>query len=572
MMRGLAVFTSFLALALLAALIPWPGIGSSSNEGVMFPGQKNTLPGQGASQTIFVDMSDPAGIDPFRQGQDRLIGQAWGDFDQDGWPDLYLTDPGGPNILYRNLGNGKFKPVGVDVIEPQDGPLSSGAVFADFNNDGYPDLYVLNRNSPNVLFRNEGGRRFVDVTAAAGVGDPYDGKTASWGDYDGDGYLDLYVANWSCYPDCPRPNEGDPDALFHNNGDGTFTNVTRALGSKTSGAGFVASFVDYDNDGDADIYLVNDVFINDRGNALWRNDGPGCRFWCFTEVSEEAGADQRLMGMGLSTSDYDNDGDMDFYFSNAGPMVLLENLGNGSFADVAAQAGVDVGGNGVAWGSVSLDYDNDGFQDIYLALTDMLPEGTPLNPIFHNLGDGTFENVSGQSGVGHTGRTLGVASADYDRDGWVDIVIGDYQRGYSLFHNAFAYRSDNARISVRLVGGGAVNRDAVGSRVYVYTDEGRVQMQEVQTGSSLGAGNSLVLNFGLGQDNVEKLVIRWPDGTEHVYSGLRADREYVFSYDNPPAPTTGSEDRLLLLSIFVVVAGVLAYASGLHPDNDPDKK
>ncbi|NJN44049.1 MAG: VCBS repeat-containing protein [Anaerolineae bacterium] len=192
-------------------------------------------PSPAGGGAIFSDVTSHAQIGEFRLGQDRLIGQAWGDYDQDGWYDLYVTDPGGPNILYRNKGDGTFAISSlagqVALINTQ----SSGAVFADYNNDGYPDLYVLRRNLPNVLFQNNEGLGFTDVSVTAGVDNPKDGKTASWGDYDNDGFLDLYVANWSCYPDCGRPTEGDSDALYHNNGDGTFTNVTRMLGSKTGG-------------------------------------------------------------------------------------------------------------------------------------------------------------------------------------------------------------------------------------------------------------------------------------------------------------------------------------------------
>lgn len=534
-MRGLILRSvPFALLTLLILLLPWPVQARGGLlDGVPFPGVRSIAPGQGAAPTHFIIANQRAGIAMERNGQERMTGQAWGDYDQDGWEDLYLTDPAGPNLLYHNEGNGTFRLAGLEVIDPLAGLMSSGAVFADYDNDGFPDLYVLNRNQPNVLFHNEGGQRFVDVTAAAGVGDPYDGKTAAWGDYDRDGYLDLYVTNWSCYPDCARPSEGDPDALFRNNGDGTFTNVTRLLGINGLGAGFVASFTDYDNDGDLDIYLVNDIFITDRGNALWRNDGPGCDGWCFTEVASEAGADTKLMGMGLSTSDYDNDGDIDFYFSNAGPMVLLQNLGDGTFSDAAGEAGLDLGGQGVAWGSVSFDYDNDGLLDFYLALTDMLPDGSPVNPLFHNLGDGTFENIAGMSGVGHDGKTLGVAAADYDRDGWVDLVIGDFERGYTLFRNELWARSDNHRVSFRLVGGGPVNRDAVGARIYLTTSDGATQMQEVQTGSSLGSGNSLVLHFGLGQATIESVRVRWPDGMIQDFGPLQSDREYRIEYLSP---------------------------------------
>ena len=547
-MRRLIPFT---LMGLFILLVPT--IGGRGYEARVFqvsPGDESP-----AYLNFFEDVTTAAGIDSTREGQDRLIGQAWGDIDRDGWPDLYVTDPRGPNTLYQNQGDGTFLPWPAERIDPLVDSVSSGAVFADFDNDGYQDLYVLNRSQPNVLFQNEGGKRFTDVTGRAGVGDPFDGKTAAWGDYDTDGYLDLYVANWSCYPDCARSSEGDVDALFHNEGDGTFTNVTGILGSKVAGGGFVASFVDYDNDGDPDIYLVNDVFINERGNGLWRNDGPGCDGWCFTEISEEAGADTRLMGMGLATTDYDNDGDFDFYFSNAGRMVLLNNLGDDRFVDVSAPAGVGAGDNVIAWGTVSLDFNNDRYQDLFLAVTDMLPEGDPHNQLYHNLGNGTFENVTSRSGFGQPGRTLGVASADYDRDGWVDLVIGDYERGYSLFRNTRSGSTANGRIAVRVLGGGPVNADAVGARVTVETGDGLRQVQEVQSGSSLGGGNSTVLHFGLADARIRSLTVRWPDGVEKSFNNLPADQEYTIAYPNQQQEAARPYTQLA--GVVVILVGVI---------------
>lgn len=481
----------------------------------------------------FAEITRQVGILPERKGDDRLIGQAWGDVDNDGWLDLYVTDSDGPNILYRNKGDGSFEESPLSEAVRLPSAKSSGAVFADYDDDGWLDLYVLNKNEANVLFHNTQGETFTDVTMVSRVGDTGHGKTAAWGDYDQDGFLDLYVANWSCSPDCGRPTEGDRDGFYHNNGDGTFTDVTRILGSKVRGAGFSASFLDYDNDGDPDIYLVNDEFINPIGNALWRNDGPGCDGgWCFTEVSAESSSDTRVMGMGLASTDYDNDGDIDFYFSNAGPMALLQNQGDGTFVDVANLAGVDLEGNGIGWGAVFLDFDNDGFRDLYLALTDRLPDGQPINPLFRNHGDGSFREVEVQSGLAHSGKTLGVAYADYDNDGWVDLVIGNYNEGYALYRNLGTIGSGNHRISIRLVGGGPVNRDAIGARVYVRTIDGRTQMQEVQCGSSLGAGNATILYFGLGESQIETLTIRWPDGLKQEFERIFWDRFYTFEYPN----------------------------------------
>ena len=195
--------------------------------GIESPVVAQDVDGQTAAAS-FVDVSELAGISGNRVGTEKSIGQAWSDYNGDGWLDLYVTDSDGPNTLYHNKQDGTFSisPLTNDVALAE--AFSSGASFADYDNDGWPDLYVLNWGE-NALFHNEGGQRFVNVTDTAGVGNGANGKTAAWGDYDQDGHLDLYVANWSCYPQCGRPNTGESDRLYHNNGDGTFTNVTRQL-------------------------------------------------------------------------------------------------------------------------------------------------------------------------------------------------------------------------------------------------------------------------------------------------------------------------------------------------------
>lgn len=194
--------------------------------------------------TIFEDMSAPAGITATHTTDYLIIGQAWGDVNQDGWPDLYVTDDAGPSTLYLNDGDGTFSiaPYNAQVALP--GTISAGAVFGDYNNDSWPDLYVLNLGA-NALFMNDGGNGFVNVTDPAGVGDLNRGQTGMWGDYDRDGFLDLFVVNYNCV-ECPNENR---DVLYHNNGDGTFSNVTAALvDASIRKPGFTGSFLDFDND------------------------------------------------------------------------------------------------------------------------------------------------------------------------------------------------------------------------------------------------------------------------------------------------------------------------------------
>ena len=336
----------------------------------------------------------------------------------------------------------------------------------------------------------------------------------------------------------------------------------------------MATFVDYDNDGDPDIYLVNDEFINPIGNVLWRNDGPWLRWLVLYQMSPPKQVPtQPLMGMGLATADYDGDGDFDFYFSNAGPMTLLQNQGDGTFADVAPAVGVEMPG-AVGWGTVFFDFNNDGFEDLYVAIMEGMGGRDGANPLFRNNGFGQFNDVGMMSGVDNNGRTLGVATADYDRDGWLDLVIGNYDAGYHLYRNQTGRLEANHWIAFELQGTGPINRDAVGARVYV-TANGKTQLQAVTNGGSLGAGNALALHFGLGQVATAELVrIVWPDGSERVYQGVAADRFYKVTYGDATAlstPDPGAMAPLLGLGLLVatlliaLLAPLFAWAGGYRP-------
>ena len=510
---------------------------------------------QQAAPDLFVDVSEEAGIgalheatweefsgENFTRGY-LATGQAWGDYDNDGWVDLYLTGGLNPSALYRNDGDGTFS------ISEHSGDVglsdvwTGGAVWADYDNDGFKDLYVL-ANGANVLFHNEAGQGLQDVTQAAGVGDTGKGTTAAWGDYDGDGYLDLYVANWSCIPECPRP--ADPvlasDRLYHNNRDGTFTDVSGLLNAvKRQGSAFSASFVDFDNDGDPDIYVINDKAEQPIGNVLWRNDGPGCDGWCWHDASSETRSKIVKHGMGLAVGDYDNDLDLDFYFSDmVEPMALLENLGD-QFRDASKTAGVGVGpGSVVGWGTAFFDFNNDGWLDLFLASTELIwaqdlqrPEGMLFpypNPLFQNRGDGTFLDVTPTSWQQQPKPSMGVAYADYDRDGLVDFVVGNFGQGYILYRNAGLAGAENHWLTIRLEGRAPINSDAIHARVFVTTEDGLTRMQEVKSGSSLGAGNDTALHFGLGGSTSATVRVVWPDGTEDVVAEVAADQILDLSY------------------------------------------
>jgi len=523
---------------------------------------------------VFVDVSKPAGIINNRvAGIEMVAGQAWGDYDNDGWIDLYVTDPIGKNTLYRNNGDGTFSVSNLADQVAITNTYSQGATFADYDNDGWKDLLVVNWGQDH-LFHNEQGMGFVDVSRQAGIIDDRNSKSASWGDYDNDGYLDLYIANWSCYPKCGRQLDGEPDRLYHNNGDGTFTEVTDLLNGGVTGAGFIANFTDYDNDNDLDIYLVNDEFVNPIGNKLWRNDGAGCNGWCFTQVAKEANAHSNVFGMGLAAGDYDNDGDLDYFYSNVGPMELLQNQGDGTFVNVAEEAGVSFP-NGIGWGAVFLDYNNDGWRDIYLSIADTADhKDVGANKLFHNNANGTFSSVSCSNEATDIRMSIGVAYADYNHDGWVDLIVGNLDEGYRLYKNQQGQSTNNHWLSIELVGAEPINRDAVGARVYVTTPNGITQMQEVISGSSVMAGNDLAQYFGIAGERIADVRIRWPNGEEQVIYNVKADQRYKIQYGQTALQALPTNQVLKVSNklSFIGYLRSLKISNLRSLSNDPDTK
>lgn len=470
----------------------------------------------------FMETSGAAGIDSDHHFSYEVTGQAWGDYDNDGHEDLYLTDNLGPNTLYRNNGNGTFEVSPLSAQVALGNAASGGATFADYDNDGDQDLLVLN-NGLDSLFENTGAA-FVDVSATSGLTEPGMGESAAWGDFNQDGFLDLYVTNYQQGMPTDPINQ---DRLYINDGDGSFTEVSYLLDiDRMKGPAFAVTFLDYDNDGDLDLYVVNDKFF---GNLLWRNDGAGCGLWCFTDVSVATGAARPADGMGIAVGDYDLDGDDDLYYSGRGEMILLQSQiaqGNDVFTEVTVEAGVNV--DAVGWGTVFVDFNNDGWEDIYLATASPFPGAT--NRVYQNNGDSTFLDVSDSSGASNDGATFGVAYADYDSDGRVDIVIGNLHESYHLYRNTSEVGD---WLSVKLVGRGPVNRDAVGAVAVLELSDGRFLRRRVHIGSSIGADHQRALHFGLGSADPVEMTITWPDGTLEVIDALPTNQEMVRSYPLP---------------------------------------
>ena len=485
-------------------------------------------------------------------------GLATFDYDGDGLIDVYFingrpllgTKAEGPpptNRLYRNLGGFRFEDV-TDRAGVAEAGYGLGVCIGDYDNDGHPDVYVSNFG-PKVLYRNNGDGTFTDVTRQAGVADGDQvGGGVCFLDVDGDGLLDLYVANYvdftyakhvpefsDGFPVYTTPKAYDPSrhSLFRNRGDGRFADVTVESGiARHPGPGMGMICADYDNDGATDVFVLNDGF----GNFCWHNDGQGH----FEEVSQSNGLKFNgdgapMASMGVDAADYDHDGWLDFFqtsYQGERP-ILFRNFSGLAFDDVTRLTGAGEGGlNNVKWGCGFADFDNDGHKDVFyvnghiqdnIELFDRTTsyEGYPV--LLRNTGQGKFVNVSSLAGDGMKVKIVGrgVALEDLDNDGRVDVVIVSSRRPAVVLRNESLSGNHWLELQLR---GVKTNRDGVGARVKVVAGD-LLQVEEVHSGRGYQGHFGSRLHFGLGQrGRVDRIEVRWIGGGVDVVDNVAVDR------------------------------------------------
>jgi hypothetical protein len=484
-------------------------------------------------------------------------GVAWIDYDNDGFPDLYFVNgaPGAANALYRNNRDGTFSDVtsqaGVAAVADK-AAYKTGVAVGDFDNDGYLDLYVTAFGS-NILYKNNGNGTFTDVTAAAGVaGGPTEWSTsAGFFDFDRDGDLDLYVVNYLDYrlndnPYCgtrkegyrmycnPTIFDGMADRLFRNNGDGTFTDVSRQAGiANPAGKGLGVTFCDFDRDGYVDIYVANDLVRN----FLYRNNGDGT----FRDVAYAAGVGFDIngkpqAGMGTDCADYNGDELPDIFVTNFSEELntLYENRGSGIFEDVTTKAGLGSGYLLLGFGTKMFDFDNDGDLDIYVTNGHVIDNVHLYRPtltyaqkplLYENLG-GRFRDVTDQSGpalqIERVGR--GLAVADFDNDGNLDVVISNLGQPPTLLRNQGVAGGSWLMIRAR---GKKSNAFGLGAKVRVETSE-NVQVREINNVASYLSSNDIRVHFGLGRaKTVQRIEVLWPSGAKQVLKDVAVNQILV---------------------------------------------
>ena len=507
----------------------------------------------------FTDQTQAAGIH-FKHtngaSQQKYLPETMGagglffDYNNDGHLDIYLVNSGTLNrnpqsprptnhsgVLYHNNGDGTFADVTAEAGLQQNHGYGMGCLAADYDNDGDTDLYLTNFGK-NQLYRNNGDGTFTDATSRAGVGDGSWSVSASFGDFNLDGYLDLYVANYldyqletahACFLEgvhiyCgPHEYPGARDTLYRNNGDGTFTDVTNRAGLHPAGKGLGTLFFDYNNDGYPDIFVANDAVPD----FLYRNNGDET----FTDVATTAGVAYNSEGratasMGIATGDYNNDELPDLFVTNFSLEInsLFHNDGDGFYTMTTFETGLaDPSFSQLGFGTQFLDADNDGTLELFVANGHVWDNVSKITPslsykqkcqLFGNIGTGQYSTLSETAGPFFKRPVVarGVAIGDYNSDGAVDILVTCCGEAPVLLQNdsQTAHRKNNW-VKIRLVGT-EINRDGIGAKVWVQTDK-KTQFKEATCGGSYASGSDPTLHFGIStQETIQSIKVKWQSG------------------------------------------------------------
>lgn len=503
---------------------------------------------QSFAQVSFQEVSQSAGID-YLVPTNRMdgAGAAFFDFDNNGTLDLYIT--GGSNrmdALYSNNGDGTFTDVTIQAgLGFTDSIPSFAVVTGDVDNDGDREIFLTSEvgHAPSLL-NNNGDGTFSNISLAAGFSDTSQtAHAATFGDYDLDGYLDLYVVSWVEEYITIQDSSGTTigydhvcyaNTFYRNNGNLTFSEQAAPLGVDNTGCGLATAFTDFDNDSDVDLMIANDFGMWVSPSCLFENRYPNNQF---DDISASSGMNIEQYGMGIAIGDYDHDRDLDYYSTSIGHNSLMQNQGNGTFVDVASALGVEndtLPGTtrlNTGWGTGFLDVNNDTWPDLFVT-NGKVPAFVPNavedpNKLFLNDGAGGFVDVSDSAGIANTDRGRGFVFGDYDNDGDLDLFVAIIDNDSLSTKHVLLHRNEtqtnNHWLQVSLQGTTA-NRDAFGTHLRIVVGS-QSWIHEIGGGSSYRSQHSSIAHLGLGTAvQADSLIITWPGGMTETLTDIAADQ------------------------------------------------
>jgi hypothetical protein len=490
------------------------------------------VPWSSPSTFQFRDVTDGSGTGRLALGR----GAAWGDFDNDGREDILVGAERAPFCLFRNLGDGTFEDVAAKMgLTDPVGLGCYAAQFMDYDNDGFQDIFLTSNGWGGggrlFLFHNEGGKRFVEVTERAGLAEPVNAFGSSWADYDNDGRVDLAVATGII-----DPEGGDRIRLYHNEGNGKFRELGEQAGLSQKARWISLTWGDYDGDGRPDLLATS----FDAGPFLFRNLGNGH----FEDVSVRAGIRTLIAAYTSVFLDYDNDGNLDLFVCTypggdltvkdmieaklsgaaipSARQLLFRNNGDGTFRNVTEEAGITGWYGGMS--TQAGDFDNDGFDEITIGTGNPELDWAEPKPLFHNDGKGHFTDIADSAGLVHFGMLHGTALADYDDSGNLSL-FGSFGGFYwGTRETSRLYRnlgSGKNSLEIRLIGTRS-NRDAIGAKVSAFAGKRRI-FKWVNGGNGFGCKNSRIVHLGLGHEkDVNEMQIDWPSGLRQSFQSISA--------------------------------------------------
>ena len=492
-------------------------------------------------------------------------GAAFFDYNNDGFDDLYLTGGSGVDHFYENNGDGTFTEkaatVGLSITATHN---TVGVATGDIDNDGFRDVFVTtDKFSANLLFRNNGDGTFTDISTSAGIFHQAWSTSVSFGDYNLDGYLDIYVANYCFFPftaGVPYYSttiSGVPNLFYVNNGDNTFTEKADMLGVQDNGTALAVTFTDFDNDNDMDIYLGNDFGDDFNPNALFENLYP---LDSFASVGNTTNTNASMYTMSTVTGDYNEDGLLDYYVSNMVENVMYQNTGNNVYSNEASTLNTEAT-TVTSWGGLFFDYNNDSYLDLFVSSGQMIFEEAnqyQVNNLFLNSGTNTFSDVALTAGLEDSSRSRGAAYSDFDNDGDLDFVIVNVDSSQSATKRTWFMENQGTGLGNWLkikLRGTTNNRDGFGAHVTVFVN-GRSLLKESDGGSGYLSHNSSVIHFGLGTETViDSVIVNWPGGAEQVETGISINQQIEIIEQGTVYQTICFGDSVFLEGAYQTQAG-----------------